>query len=52
MENSLDIYFRDFTPETQEAILETAGIRDPKEANWDVFPITILTFEAEEGGNV
>ena len=44
MENSLDIYFRDFTPETQEAILETAGIRDPKEA-------TILTFEAEEGGN-
>ena len=40
MENTLEIYFRDFLPETQGAILETAGIQDPKDANWDLIPIT------------
>jgi len=52
MENTLEIYFRDFLPETQGAILETAGIQDPKDANWDLIPITILSFEAEEGGSL
>ena len=51
MERTLDIYYRDFLPETQSAILEAAGIQDPRETNWDTLSITILTFEAEEGGN-
>lgn len=51
MERTLDIYYRDFLPETQSAILEAAGIQDPRETNWYTLPITILTFEAEEGGN-
>ena len=52
MDNTLEIYFRDFLPETQSAILEAAGIQDPKDANWDLIPITILSFEAEEGGSL
>lgn len=52
MENTLEIYFRDFLPETQSAILEAAVIQDPKDANWDLIPITILSFEAEEGGSL
>ena len=51
MENTLDIYFKDFTPVTQTTILEAAGISDPKEANWDVIPITIISFETGEGDN-
>lgn len=52
MEKTLDIYFEDFLPETQAAILEAAGIQDSKEANWDTIPITILSFETDEGGNL
>lgn len=52
MERTLDIYYRDFLRETQSAILEAAGIQDPRETNWDTLPITVLSFEVEKGGNV
>lgn len=52
MKRTLDIYYRDFLPETQSAILEAAGIQDPRETNWDTLPITMLSFEAEKEGNV
>ena len=52
MERTLDIYYRDFLPETQGAILEAAGIQDPRETNWDTRASTMLSFEVEEGGNV
>ena len=42
MERTLDIYYRDFLPETQSAIFEAAGIQDPRETNWDTLPITML----------
>lgn len=42
MDTTIEIYFWDLVPETQDAILDAAGISDPKEANWDVFPITII----------
>lgn len=43
--NELDIYFEDFNEETQQAILEMAGISDPSEANWDVLPIATIYFD-------
>lgn len=39
---TLEIYFRDLTPDTQKAVLELFGIESPSEANWDYFPIFIL----------
>ena len=38
----LEIYFRDLTTETQEAVLELFGITSPEDANWDSFPIFVL----------
>ena len=37
-----EIYFNDLKEETQQQLLEAMGIKDPAEANWDVFPITTL----------
>lgn len=39
---TLEIYFRDLTPDTQKAVLELFGIESPSEANWAHFPIFIL----------
>ncbi len=42
----VEIYFDDLKEEAQRALLEAYGISDPKEMNWDVFPIdTIETCE-------
>ena len=38
----LDIYFDDLTKDCQERILKHFKIKDPKEANWDVVPITSI----------
>lgn len=47
----MEIYFSNFNEETQKAILEMAGISDPKEANWDVFPITFIDIERCDDSN-
>ena len=39
---TLEIYFRDLTPDTQKAVLELHGIESPDEANWEFYPIFIL----------
>jgi hypothetical protein len=44
----VEIYFKDFTEEKQAEILLAARVQDPKELNWDAFPIHILEFEDEE----
>ena len=31
----MEIYFSDLTPDAQKRLLATAGISDPKEANWE-----------------
>ena len=41
----VEIYFDDLTPSAQKKVLEEAGITNPKEANWDIFPIA--TYETE-----
>ena len=46
----LEIFFNDFTPEAQKRILEFYEIKDPKEANWPLFPVTSLYYEPEEEG--
>lgn len=39
---TLEIYFRDLTPETQKTVLELFEIESPDDANWEFFPIFIL----------
>lgn len=39
---TLEIYFRDLTPETQKTVLELFEIKSPDDANWEFFPIFIL----------
>lgn len=39
----MEIYFSDLTEKAQKRLLKAAGIKDPKETNWDVFPITEIT---------
>ena len=36
----IEIYFADLTADKQAELLEIMGINDPKEMNWDIFPIT------------
>ncbi|KKM92857.1 hypothetical protein LCGC14_1214290 [marine sediment metagenome] len=38
----MDIYYSDLIPETQQAVLETLGIKTPEEGNWDTFPLFVL----------
>lgn len=37
---AFELYFTDLTDEAQKELLNLAGITDPKELNWDVYPIT------------
>lgn len=40
-----EIYFENLNEETQKALLNAAGIQGPEEANWDVFPIAVVSTE-------
>ena len=40
-----EIYFGDLNEETQKALLNAAGMQDPEEANWDVFPVATVSTE-------
>lgn len=40
-----EIYFNDLKEEAQQQLLETAGIKDPADANWDVLPIATIYIE-------
>lgn len=39
----MEIYFSDLKEEVQKRLLKAAGIKDPKETNWDYFPIAEIT---------
>ncbi len=47
MTNTVDIYFRDLTPDAQKQVLEAAGITDARETNWDVLPMVTMDFGVE-----
>lgn len=38
----LDIYLDDLTPEKQKEVCEFYGIENPKDENWNLFPLTSL----------
>lgn len=40
-----EIYFNDLKEEAQQQLLQAAGIKDPADANWDIFPITVVGTE-------
>ena len=44
----VEVYFDDLTLSAQKKVLEEAGITDPKEANWDIFPIATYEIEYTE----
>ena len=43
-----EIMFSDLKPTAQEKLLRIAGICDPKEANWDVFPVSVISFHTDD----
>ena len=43
-----DIMFSDLKPTVQEELLRIAGICDPKEANWDVIPVSVIPFQTDD----
>ena len=44
----IEIYFEDLSEAKQKELLKAAGIKEPKEANWDIFPITEVEYYEEE----
>ena len=44
-----ELYFDDLTDVAKESILKKANLKAPEDANWDVFPITTIEFDDEEG---
>lgn len=42
-----EIYFNDLNEDAQKRILESFGIQNPKEMNWDIFPITSVAVSDE-----
>lgn len=45
--DTMEIYFSDLKQETQEDILDTVGISNPKELNWDVVPLATIDIPEE-----
>ena len=43
-----EIMFSDLEPTAQEELLRIAGICDPKEANWDVFPVSVISIHTDD----
>jgi hypothetical protein len=37
--DEFEIYFKDLNEQTQLGLLMMAGVKDPKDMNWDVFPV-------------
>lgn len=38
----VEIYFDDFTSQTQQELLDAFRIQAPEEMNWDIFPVTTI----------
>ena len=44
---SFEVFYKDLTNEAKKRLLETFDMKDEKEANWDVFPMTIIDIEED-----
>ena len=47
-EIGIDIYWDYLTKEAQERVKQKLGISDPRERNWDIFPVATLFFYKDE----
>ena len=45
---TVEIYYSDLSPEAQRRLLKGYGMKDPKEGNWDVFPVFVLYPELDD----
>ena len=48
MTNQVEIYFRNLDGETQQEVLDAAGLETAADGNYDTFPLTVLDFEEAE----
>jgi hypothetical protein len=46
--NAVEIFFSDLKPEAQKRLLDSYGMTDPREGNWDVFPVFVLYPDTDE----
>lgn len=44
----VEIYFNDLSKEKQKELLEAYGVDDPKEMNWDYFPVATIEVDQVE----
>ena len=47
MPQEIEIYFSDLSEKKQREVLKIAGLSEPSEANWDVFPIAMIPLEGD-----
>lgn len=45
--NTVEIYFKDLTPDAQKRVMEAMEIIDPSEGNFEFVPLMTLEFEVE-----
>lgn len=43
--STFELYFSDLTEEAQKRFLKAEGIKNPEEANYDVFPIATIELD-------
>ena len=39
MQNQIEIFFKDLSPDVQQALLDLENLKSPEEANWDTIPL-------------
>lgn len=45
---SVEVYFSDLSKAKQAELLEAAGVQEPAEMNWNLFPVTVIDFYDED----
>ncbi len=45
---TVEIYYSDLCPDAQKRLLDGFALSDPKEANWDIYPVFVLYPEIED----
>ena len=48
MERTFNIFFSDLVPKSQKEVLMFLGLKEEKDGNLDVFPLTVISQEDEE----
>jgi len=48
VERTFNIFFSDLVPKSQKEVLMFLGLKEEKDGNLDVFPLTVISQEDEE----